>query len=50
MAVLKVRQFGRFENVVFFGWVFFPPGAHLSSSLGFSSRGVFFPSGDGLEV
>lgn len=37
-AVLKVQRFRRFEYVVFFLLVFFPPGAHLSSSTGSSSR------------
>ena len=37
-VVLKVQRFRRFEYVVFFLLVFFPPGAHLSSSTGSSSR------------
>ena len=42
-GVLILRQISRFENVVFFLLVFFPPGAHLSSSaLSGSSSWVSF--------
>lgn len=41
VAVPKTRGFRRFQNVVFFARIFFPPGTHMPSSIGSSSSKTF---------